>query len=62
MILELQAKVHGLGYLSVSTYTYPIFSGFKAPKSDPFLPPFPHDQGAVGSPTLPGWLVDRLVG
>ena len=38
MILQLQAKVHGLGNLGVSTYTYPIFSEFKAPKSDPFLP------------------------
>ena len=31
MILHLQAKVHGLGYLGVSTCTYPIFSEFKAP-------------------------------
>ena len=38
MILQLQAKVHGLGNLGVSTYTYSIFSEFKAPKSDPFLP------------------------
>ena len=30
MILQLQAKVHGLGYLGVSTCTYPIFSEFKA--------------------------------
>ena len=30
MILQLQAKVHGLGYLGVSTYTYPILSDFKA--------------------------------
>ena len=37
MILQLQAKVHGLENLGVSTFTYPIFSEFKAPKSDPFL-------------------------
>ena len=30
MILQLQAKVHGLGNLGVSTYTYPILSDFKA--------------------------------
>ena len=30
MILQLQAKVHGLGNLGVSTCTYPIFSEFKA--------------------------------
>ena len=30
MILQLQAKVHGLGYLGVSTYTYPILNDFKA--------------------------------
>ena len=38
MILQLQAKVHGLRYLGVSTYICSIFSEFKAPKSDPFLP------------------------
>ena len=43
MILQLQAKVHGLGNLGVLTYTYPIFSEFKAPKSDPFLP-FPSSR------------------
>ena len=41
MILQMQAEVHGLGYLGVSTCTYPIFSEFKAPKSDPFLPSLP---------------------
>ena len=46
MILQLQAKVHGLGYLGVLTYTYPIFSQFEGPKSDPFLPSLPHDQYA----------------
>ena len=47
MILQLQAKVHGLGNLGVLTYTYPIFSWFETPKSDPFLPPsLPHDQYA----------------
>ena len=30
MILQLQAKVHGLGNLRVLTYTYPIFSRFEA--------------------------------
>ena len=30
MILQLQAKVHGLRNLGVSTYTYPTFSDFKA--------------------------------
>ena len=37
MILQLQAKVHGLGYLGVSTCIYLIFSKFEAPKSDPNL-------------------------
>ena len=78
MILQLQAKVHGLGNLGVSTCTYPIFSEFKAPKSDPFLPSLPHDEvcearGVVvicfGSSLLgqlrgsvAGWLVSCLVG
>ena len=44
MILQLQAKVHGLGNLGVLTYTYPIFSWFETPKSDPFLPSFLHDK------------------
>ena len=30
MILQLQAKVHGLGNLGVSTYTYLSLSEFKA--------------------------------
>ena len=30
MILQLQAKVHGLGNLGVSTCTYPNLSDFKA--------------------------------
>ena len=30
MILQMQAKVHGLGNLGVSTYTYPTLSDFKA--------------------------------
>ena len=30
MILQMQAKVHGLGNLGVSTCTYPILSKFKA--------------------------------
>ena len=30
MILQLQAKVHGLGNLGVSTCTYPTLSDFKA--------------------------------
>ena len=48
MILQLQAKVHGLGNLGVSTYTYPIFSEFKAPKSDPSLPfPPSREQNAI---------------
>ena len=38
MILQLQAKVHGMGNLGVSTCTYPIFSWFETPKSDPSLP------------------------
>ena len=32
MILQLQAKVHGLGNLGVSTCKYPIFSWFETPK------------------------------
>ena len=72
MILQLQAKVHGLGNLGVSTYTYPIFSEFKAPKSDPFLPfpssrPVCEARGVVvicieGSLVglLRGWLVGWL--
>ena len=54
MILQMQAKVHGLGNLRVLTYTYPIFSRFKATFCLPsFLPPFLHDQvcearGVVG--------------
>ena len=32
MILQLQAKVHGLGNLGVSACTYPIFTEFKAKK------------------------------
>ena len=47
MILQLQAKVHGLGYLGVSTSTYPIFSEFKATFwiLPPSLPPFlPHEN------------------
>ena len=64
MILQLQAKVHGLGNLGVSTYTYPIFSEFKAPKSDPFLPSLPFltiiciEGSLVG--LLRGWLVGWL--
>ena len=30
MILQLQAKVHGVGDLGVLTYTYPNLSDFKA--------------------------------
>ena len=49
MILQLQAKVHGLGNLGVLTTTYAILSLFK----EPFFPPFPHDEvcearGVVG--------------
>ena len=51
MILQLQAKVHGLGNLAVLTYTYQIFSWFETPKSDPSLP---HDDW------LAGWLTDSL--
>ena len=36
MILQLQAKVHGLGNLRVLTTTYAILSLFK----EPFFPPF----------------------
>ena len=77
MILQLQAKVHGLGNLGVSTCTYPIFSEFKATFCT--LPPsLPHDEvcearGVVvicfGSSLLgqlrgsvAGWLVSCLVG
>ena len=46
MILQLQAKVHGLGKLGVSTYTYVSLSDFKEPKF-PSLPSFlPHDEFA----------------
>ena len=42
MILQLQAKVHGLGYLGVSTCTYPIFSKFRTTFClPPFLPSRP---------------------
>ena len=37
-------KVHGLGIYILLTYTYPILSELAEPKSDPFLPSFPHDQ------------------
>ena len=30
MILQMQAKVHGLGNVAVLTYTYPILSWFEA--------------------------------
>ena len=49
MILHLQAKVHGLAYLGVLTTRYAILSEFKAPKSDPSLPSFPHDNMRGGS-------------
>ena len=47
MILQLQAKVHGLGYLGVWTCTYLIFSEFKAIFR--IIPSFlPHDKHARG--------------
>ena len=75
MILQLQAKVHGLGNLGVLTYTYPIFSWFETPKSDPFLPSSLHDQQFVKTfyiesesgfilvdclASLAGWLLYQL--
>ena len=51
MILQLQAKVHGLGNLGVSTCTYPNLSDFKA--TFRILPPSLNDEvcearGVVG--------------
>ena len=40
MILQMQAKVHGLGNLGVLTYTYPILSWFEAT----FCLISPHDE------------------
>ena len=42
MILQLQAKVHGLENLEVSTCTYPNLSDFKA--TFWILPPFLNDE------------------
>ena len=42
MILQLQAKVHGLGDLGVLTYTYPNLSDFKA--TFWIIPPFLNDE------------------
>ena len=44
MILQMQAKVHGLGNLGVSTYTYPTLSDFKA--TFWILPSFLNDEFA----------------
>ena len=44
MILQLQAKVHGLGNLGVSTCTYASLSDFKATFWIPSLPFLPHDD------------------
>ena len=66
MILQLQAKVHGMGNLGVSTCTYPIFSKFKTTFCPPsFLPPFLHDDWLVGwllFSSLVGWSVGWLAG
>ena len=72
MILQMQAKVHGLGNFGVLTSTYPIYSYFK----DPFFPPFPslpsrgHLLGKGGRSLLfwellatsAPWFVGRLIG
>ena len=47
MTFYMHKKVHGLGIYILSTYTYPIFSDFKATFWIPSLP-FPHDQYARG--------------
>ena len=39
MILQLQAKVHGLGNLRVLSTTYAILSLFKDPFFPPYIPP-----------------------
>ena len=46
MILQMQAKVHGLENLRVTTYTYPIFSRFKETFwiLPSFLPPSLNDE------------------
>ena len=56
MILQMQAKVHGLGNLGVLTCTYPIFSKFEATFClpsflPPSLPPF-----LTSPPLLPSFL------
>ena len=60
MILQLQAKVHGLGYLGVSTCSYSIFSEFEAPKRYPFLPPF-ITMTVWLTVWLTDWLTDWLI-
>ena len=59
MILELQAKVHGLGNLGVSTYTYSILSEFKA--TFRILPSFTTRSAPWFAGRLIGWLVGWLV-